>query len=230
MRTMSTMSSSNYGNSENTSNIGHNRLKKSRSQIKERDILNECVDQSAQAITEQLKKLKIKEKEFNNISKDDGFMELKQRKKMYQKIYYKIIKGSNSLIKGDSMYSQKLSQIEEDDFDPNNGSESLLDDDKDSHTKHKSMFDNFLGDFSPIKSLNECLYEDLLSVSSDSKQQKFHEDMEMLENNSVNEDVMDYVCSTENNKRKCMSQSAVEEAEQRVSLEDVQEISNDEAS
>lgn len=77
VKTISTMSSSAYDNSDNSSNIGSNCFKKQYFNNEERDILTECGEDRAQEIREQLNKLIEEEKELNHKSKDDEWMIVK---------------------------------------------------------------------------------------------------------------------------------------------------------
>lgn len=199
MRTASTMSSSNYGNSKNQSNFG-SRFSQSRSQIRIRDNISDFPYDHTHIITKQLKKLNEKEKEFESRSKDDELMIVKQHKKMYIKKYNNLIGGSNSLEKGYSMYDECLDRIEEDGFRDNFNAINIYG--------------------SPIKSLNDNPFEDLMSVSSDSKQQKLQDYLELIENNSINDNLIKIICGNQNERKKCMSQVGYNDLDQLISLDD----------
>ena len=213
VKTISTMSSSNYDNSDNSSNIGSNYFKVPNSRIYERDIMTECGEDRAQEISEQLKNLIDEEKELNNRSKDDEWMNTSINKQDYMNECIKLIRDSPFLLKRSFLCSKEHERTKEIEQERDycfslQGLKSLFNDEDDMQDSSPAMSDAHGCKLSPYKSLNEQIYGDILSISSDSKHQQFVDDMEVIENNSINEDVMNYLNNEHHERSSCMSQSS----------------------
>ena len=192
------MSSSNYDNSDNSSNIGSNYFKVPNSRVYERDIMTECGEDREQEISEQLKNLIEEEKELNNRSKDDEWMNKSINKQDYMNECIKLIRDSPFLLKRSFLCSKELERTKEKEDERDyyfslEGLKSLFNDEEDVQDLSPAVSDRQGYKLSPYKSLNEQIYEDILSMSSDSKHQQFVDDLEVLENNSINDDVMNYL-------------------------------------
>lgn len=118
--------------------------------------------------------------------------------------YIKLLRDSPVLLKRSFLYSQELEKVKEKEkekyYDLSlQGLKSLFEEDIEYYTSNEPCSNSEYSNKSWYKALNEQIFEDVLSETSDYKHQNYQDDLDIIENNSANDDVMNYLNSCKSN-------------------------------